>query len=228
LNLIETKNICKYYGKDVITKAIDDVSINIGVGDMTAIMGPSGSGKSTLLHILGLLDSFTKGKYILDNLDVLKLTKYEIAKIRNEKIGFVFQQFALIRGYSAMENVELPLLQSNIFKSTFNKVRNKEIKERALRSLEIVGLEEHKKKYPSQLSGVQQQRVAIARSLINKPSLIIADEPTGALDQNTGIEIMSILNEINKNGTTIIIVTHDQKVANKCNKVINMIDGRIS
>ncbi|MEN8905115.1 MAG: ABC transporter ATP-binding protein [Clostridiales bacterium] len=228
MSFIKLSNINKsYIQENTSVSILKNISLDIYEGDMISIMGPSGSGKSTLLHILGLLDSYSIGKYEFEKTDISKLTKNQIAMLRNSKIGFVFQQFALINNYSAIENVELPLLQSNIFRKYSQKISSKIIKEKAFKKLKLVGLEEHIKKYPSQLSGGQQQRVAIARALSNKPALLIADEPTGALDQNTGEEIMKLLKEINLTGTTIVIVTHDNNIASYCQKTFKIIDGKI-
>ncbi len=229
MSIIEIKNLTKEYVYDkTITYALKDISLSINEGEMIAIMGPSGAGKTTLLNILGCLDKQSKGTYLLDGIDVKGLNKRELAQIRNEKFGFVFQQFALIPEYTVLENLELPILYGNNFKKINSKIRKKTRLEIIKNGLKDVGLSEHLYKNPNQLSGGQQQRVAIARALITKPSIIFADEPTGALDQKTGTEIMELLKEVNKQGKTIIIVTHDLKVASYCERIVNVIDGELT
>ncbi len=229
MNIISMQNITKKYGdKQNTTYALNDVSLEIEKGEMIAIMGPSGSGKTTLLNILGCLDSETSGKYYLDGVLTKSINKNKLAKIRNTKIGFVFQQFALLQGYTALENLELPLLYGNFFRSLKYKMSESDRKKLALKYLDSVGLLKYADKKPSELSGGQQQRVAIARALICNPSIILADEPTGALDQKTGIDIINILTEINKVGKTVIIVTHDQRIASYCHRTIMVQDGFVS
>ena len=204
-----------------------NINLNIENGDMIAIMGPSGAGKSTLLNILGCLDKHDSGVYYLKDKNINDFSKKELAKIRNIEIGFVFQSFALIPEYTVFENLELPLLYKNNFSNRKDILSKKQIRAKIENVLEKVFISDFIDKKPSYLSGGQQQRVAIARALINEPSIILADEPTGALDQKTGEEIMNLLKEINESGKTIIIVTHDAKIASYCNRVINVIDGFI-
>lgn len=228
MNLLSVEGISKKYGeKDNIFYALNEVSLKIERGELITIMGPSGSGKSTLLNILGCLDIPTEGNYYLDNKLTSTLNKTELAKIRNEEIGFIFQHFGLLPQYTVLENVEMPLIYRNLFSRLGEKISYKKRKEKAMASLSNVGLEQHIDKYPSQLSGGQQQRVSIARALVGNPSVVLADEPTGALDQTTGKEIISLLQNIHREGKTIIIVTHDPKVASCCNRKITIQDGRI-
>lgn len=218
--LIELKQLYKRYGEgEAVTEALRDVSFHVKSGEMIAIMGPSGSGKSTLLNILGCLDVPNEGEYVLDGTIVQKLSKKELSIVRNRKIGFVFQNFALLSEYTALENVMLPLAYRG---SGMRKDR-----EKALQALTSVGMKAHADKRPNQLSGGQQQRVAIARALVGDTPILLADEPTGALDQKTGEEIMELLKSIHARGKTVIVVTHDQKVANRCQRVILMQDGTI-
>ena len=228
MSIIEITNLTKEYIYDKnITYALKDINLSINKGEMVAIMGPSGAGKTTLLNVLGCLDKQSKGNYLLDGKDIKDLSKRELAQIRNEKFGFVFQQFALIPEYTVFENLELPILYGNNFKKINARIRKKTRLEIIKNGLKDVGLSEHLYKKPNQLSGGQQQRVAIARALVAKPSIIFADEPTGALDQKTGTEIMELLKDVNKQGKTIIIVTHDLKVASYCERIVNVIDGEL-
>ena len=185
---------------------------------MVAIMGPSGSGKTTLLNILGLLDIQTSGEYILDGKVVKGIKADSLAKLRNKKIGFIFQNFNLLYEYDIVYNVSIPLTYSN---------NTKDMRSRCVKMLKMVGLKDHINKKPDELSGGQKQRVAIARALINEPEIILADEPTGALDKKTGDDILELIRDINKEGKTIIIVTHDKSIADKCDRVINIIDGQV-
>lgn len=201
-------------------QALDDVSLTINKGEFVAIVGPSGSGKSTLMNIIGLLDKQTSGTYHLDGMDVSHLKDDHRAELRNKKIGFVFQSFNLLPRTSAVDNVALPLIYSG--------VKHRERIKRAKGSLDNVGLSEKYNSRPSQLSGGQQQRVAIARALVTNPEIILADEPTGNLDSKTGLEIISILKELNKKGRTVILITHDRNIAHNAKRVITIKDGKVS
>lgn len=220
MKILELKNITKIYGKgDSETKALAGVDLTIEKGDFCAIMGPSGSGKSTLLNILGCMDTPTSGEYILKGQDVSKMKNKQLSKLRNQVISFVFQYFALMDEYTVFDNIMLPL---NCQKYTY-----KEKKDRVNYYMKRLGIEKYAKKKPTQLSGGQQQRVAIARALVSNADIILADEPTGALDSTTGEELMELLQEINESGKTLILVTHNEKVAEKCNYVIYIEDGKI-
>jgi putative ABC transport system ATP-binding protein len=199
--------------------ALRGINLEIGKGEFVAVMGSSGSGKSTLMNILGCLDRPTSGDYFLDGVNVAQLPKKELAAIRNRRLGFVFQGFNLLARTTALENVELPTL--------YAKIESKERLLRAKRALEMVGLGERLDHFPSQLSGGQQQRVAIARALVNQPSILLADEPTGNLDSRTAVEIMSILQSLNDEGLTIVLVTHEPDVAQYARRVITFRDGKV-
>jgi putative ABC transport system ATP-binding protein len=219
-SLIQIEHLTKVYQLgEVDVHALRGVSVNVSKGEFVAIMGASGSGKSTFMNILGCLDKPTKGSYLLEEIDVGKLSRDELAMIRNKKIGFVFQGFNLLSRTSALENVELPLF----YGPTSNKIR----KVKATEALERVGLGDRIHHYPNQLSGGQQQRVAIARSLVNDPSIILADEPTGNLDSRTSVEVMGIFQELNNNGITIILVTHEPDIAEFAKRHIVFRDGKI-
>jgi putative ABC transport system ATP-binding protein len=220
-SVIEIKDLVKDYKLgEVPVHVLKGIGFEIARGDFVSIMGPSGSGKSTLMNILGCLDRPTSGTYILDGISVAQLQRDELAEIRNRKIGFVFQQFNLLARTSALENVELPLMYTD--------VGDRERHERARKALLAVGLAGREEHQPSQLSGGQQQRVAIARALVNSPSLVLADEPTGALDSRTGLEIMAILQKLNRDhGITVIVVTHDPEIAAYCSRNIHLKDGRL-
>lgn len=218
--MIEMKNVSKIYnmGKEKVI-ALDDVSLKINKGEFVAIVGPSGSGKSTLMHIVGGLDSPTNGHISIEGNDISKLKDKKLSKYRNEKIGFVFQAFNLENSQTALENVMMPLI--------FAGVSKKERKERAKKALEIVGLSNLEKHKPNEMSGGQRQRVSIARALVNNPQIVFADEPTGNLDSKSGESIMSLFHEINDNGFTVIMVTHNPEEANRAKRVIEIKDGRI-
>lgn len=218
--MINTENLIKTYdmGK-VQVHALQGVGISIKQGEFVAIMGPSGSGKSTLMHILGCLDSPTKGNYSLDGINVENLSKGKLAKIRNVKIGFVFQTFNLLPHMNVQKNVELPLL--------YGGMERKQRAQRAIEVLNSVGLGDRLTHKPSELSGGQRQRVAIARAIVNNPSIILADEPTGNLDSTSGSDIMTILSDLHKQGNTVIVVTHDKSIAQIADRIITIIDGKI-
>ena len=201
-------------------QVLNNVCLSIVEGEFISILGPSGSGKSTLMNIIGCLDVPTSGSYILSGNDVAQLDEYALAKIRNKEIGFVFQSFQLLPRLSALENVELPLIYAGTPSS--------ERKEKAEDILTRIGLGDKLMNLPTQLSGGQQQRVAIARSIVTEPTIILADEPTGALDQTTGMHIMELFQEINVEGRTIVMITHDQNIASYANRIIHIIDGKLS
>lgn len=218
--MIEFENIYKIYNMgDSEVRAVDGVSFKIEKGEFVAIVGQSGSGKSTCMNIIGALDVPTSGRYSLNGNDVSKLTDDELAEIRNKQIGFIFQQYNLIPKLNVYENVELPLLYSNI--------ESKEREKRVLESLEKVGLLDRKLHMPNQLSGGQQQRVSIARALATHPSLILADEPTGALDSKTGRDILMFLKQLNAEGNTVVLITHDNSIAEEAKRVIRLQDGKV-
>lgn len=219
--LIELKDIYKiYYMGDEEVRANDGISLAVHEGEFVAIVGKSGSGKSTLMNIIGALDVPTEGTYTLGGRDVEDMTDNQLAEIRNTMIGFIFQQYNLLPKLNLLENVELPLLYSGMDKW--------DRRERAMESLERVGLKEKWKNYPNQLSGGQQQRVSIARALAGDPSLILADEPTGALDSKTGREVLDFLKKLNSEGKTIVIITHDNSIALEAKRVVRIHDGKIN
>ena len=221
--VIELQDIHKtYHTGEIDVKAVRGVSLQIAAGEFVAIMGASGSGKSTLMNMLGALDQPTSGKYLLDGTDVSGLDADELADIRNQKIGFVFQSFNLLSRTSAIENVELPMLY------TRTNLHARERATRAQKSLEVVGLADRADHTPNQLSGGQQQRVAIARALVNRPALLLADEPTGNLDSQTSIEIMGVFQKLNEGGMTVVMVTHELDVARFAKRNVVMRDGRIA
>lgn len=221
-SIIQLKNIKKTYGKGNGTvNALKNVNLNIRKGEMLAIMGSSGSGKSTLLNIIGLLDDATKGGYELFGNSVKKMSSKDKALYRNMKLGFIVQDFALIEKYTVEQNVEIP------FTYLKKRISKKEKRKIVTESLESLGIEEKRFELAYNLSGGQRQRVAIARAIVNKPEIILADEPTGALDSETTKEIMNILKELNNNGKTVIIITHDKDVAEKCDRIVNIKDGII-
>lgn len=214
-----TDIVKNYYVGTVVVRALRGVTLNINRNEYVAIMGPSGSGKSTMMNILGCLDTPTKGTYILNGNDVSKLFDDQLAEIRNREIGFVFQTFNLLPRYTALENVMLPLIYSGMPK--MDRV------ERATEILESVGLGDRMDHRPNELSGGQRQRVAIARAMVNKPSIILADEPTGNLDSKTSIDIMRLLDEIHHRGNTVIVVTHEEDIALHAERIIRLMDGEV-
>lgn len=219
--MIEMDNICKTYevGGEIV-KALDHASLQIAEGEFVSIIGPSGSGKSTLMNVIGCLDVADEGEYYLDGLSIKEYSEDDLAFVRNEKIGFVFQNFNLLGKLSARENVELPLV--------YQRVSKKEREERVLEALGRVRLVERKEHKPMELSGGQQQRVAIARALVTKPSLILADEPTGNLDTKTGEDIMRLFHELHAQGNTIVLITHDEGVADQAERKIRILDGKVT
>jgi putative ABC transport system ATP-binding protein len=218
--MLSVRDAHKYYEMgETRVHALRGVSVDIEAGGYVAIMGASGSGKSTFMNILGCLDRPTSGRYVLDGIDVSTLSKRELAGIRNRKLGFVFQGFNLIARTTALENVALPTL--------YTKMRKAEREERAAEALSLVGLADRAEHFPSQMSGGQQQRVAIARALVNRPSILLADEPTGNLDSRTSVEIMAVLQELNDHGLTIVMVTHEPDISRFAKRVIVFRDGTI-
>ena len=218
--IIKTENLTKDYetGTQVVS-ALKGINLSVEKGEFLSIMGPSGSGKTTLMNIIGCLDSPTNVSYYLNNKSVSKLDDDELAKIRNEEIGFVFQSFHLLARNTAFDNVMLPLKYAGVSKEEATK-RSNDV-------LDLVGLSSRSKHTPAELSGGQQQRVAIARALVNQPSILFADEPTGNLDSKTGQDVMSIFKDLNKNGQTIILITHEDSIAKQSNRIITIMDGLI-
>ena len=217
--MIEIRELCKFYQVgDERVRALDHASLHIYPHEFVSVIGPSGSGKSTLMNIIGCLDVADAGLYKLDGLPIQAYSENELAHIRNKKIGFVFQQFNLIPKLTAEENVELPLIYQKVRRSQ----RQKMVKE----ALERVGLSNRAKHLPTELSGGQQQRVAIARAIVTKPKLILADEPTGALDSRTSQEIIDIFHELHRQGNTIVLITHDNDVAKQAERTIHILDGK--
>jgi putative ABC transport system ATP-binding protein len=220
--VIEIRDLTKvYHLGEVEVRALAGVDLRVDTGDFVAIMGPSGSGKSTLMNIIGCLDRPTSGSYVLDGADVSQLSRDQRAIIRNAKIGFVFQSFSLLPRTSSMENVELPMLYGDLA------LTKKERHEKARAALHHVGLAGREGNYPSQLSGGQQQRVAIARALVTDPAILLADEPTGNLDTRTSTEIMSIFQELNDEGKTVVLITHESDIAQHAKRIVHVRDGRI-
>ena len=218
--IVRLNNVCKYYGQDdTLVKALENVSFVIKEGEYCAIMGASGSGKSTCMNIIGCLDSNTSGQYFLDEEDVSDMEEKDLAKVRNLKIGFVFQQYHLLPQLSALENVMLPMAYAN--------VSPKEQKERASAALTRVAMGHRLNNRPNQMSGGQQQRVAIARAIVNNPVMLLADEPTGALDSHTTAEVMELFGELNTSGITVVMVTHEADVARNTQRIIWFRDGQI-
>lgn len=218
--LINLSNISKEYKtEELITPVLKGISLKVYPGDFLAITGPSGSGKSTLMNIIGVLDTPTKGKYVLNGTDITKLSEDELAYVRNKEIGFVFQSFNLLNRTSAIENVMLPAIYVGM--------KEKDREKRALELLAQVGLSDKLQNKPNQLSGGQQQKVAIARALMNDPQIILADEPTGNLDTKSGEDVINILKKLNKEGKTIVLITHEQDIAKQAKKIIRVKDGKI-
>ena len=219
--MIQLKNICKFYqvGEDRV-RALDHANLHIYPQEFVSIIGPSGSGKSTMMNIIGCLDVADAGEYLLDGMPIESYSENQLAKIRNEKIGFVFQQYNLIPKLTAEENVELPLI--------YQKVPKKERMERVKEALERVKMYPRAKHLPTELSGGQQQRVSIARAIVTRPKLILADEPTGALDSKTSREIIDIFHDLHAQGNTIVLITHDNNIAKQAQRSIHILDGKIS
>ena len=218
--VIELRGVAKIYGgDDTVVRAVDGVDLVVERGDYVAVMGASGSGKSTLMNIIGCLDLPTRGRYALDGVDTRRLDERQQALIRNRKIGFVFQSFNLIPRTTALRNVELPM--------AYARVRKSERRRRALRALDQVGLAERVHHRPSELSGGQQQRVAIARAIATDPVLLLADEPTGALDSRSTEEVLALFEDLNADGRTLVVITHEEQVAQRARRVLHMRDGRI-
>ena len=217
--LLNLQGIYKSYGGTIEVPVLKNVSLQVAEGEYVAIMGPSGSGKTTLMNIIGCLDRCTEGTYELDGADISRISENELSEVRLKKIGFVFQTFELLPGETAIENVALPLVYAGVPKAEREKA--------AVEALTKVGLGERVNFKPNQLSGGQKQRVAIARALINHPRILLADEPTGALDQKSGKQVMELFEELNKEGVTIVMITHDAHVASKAKRVIHIIDGMI-
>ena len=218
--LIDIRDITKVYqmGQEQV-HALSGVTVGVESGEYVAIMGPSGSGKSTLMNLIGCLDTPTSGSYVLNGREVAQMTDDELAAIRNQEIGFVFQTFNLLPRTSALQQVELPLVYSGL--------PRKERRERAIKSLESVGLADRMSHQPNELSGGQRQRVAVARALINNPSILLADEPTGNLDSQTGNEIMALFEDLNRRGNTIVLVTHEEDIAAHARRIVRLRDGKV-
>jgi len=217
--MIELRNVSKIYnigGEDV--RALNNSSLNVKQGEFVSIVGPSGSGKSTMMNIIGCLDVVDEGEYILENQSIAQYTEKELAYIRNHKIGFIFQSFNLLSKLTAEANVELPLI--------YQRIGSARRKERVAEVLELVGLTDRRKHKPTELSGGQQQRVAIARALVTKPSLLLADEPTGNLDSQTGADILRLFHQLHESGNTIILITHDHDIAEQAQRQVQILDGQ--
>lgn len=226
MSIVSVKNMSKIYndGEEKLY-ALKGINLSIEKGEMLAVMGPSGSGKSTLLNILGCIDSLTEGEYFFEDTLIDCKNESALSKLRREKIGFIFQNYSLIPSYNVIENVMLSLQYKNL--SASNKISKKDLKDKAIKVLTDLGLEKKLYKLPLSLSGGEQQRTAIARALLGEKTLILADEPTGALDKKNGEQLLKILKEVNDYGVTIIMVTHDENVANKCKRIINIQEGAI-
>ena len=219
--LIELRNVYKIYGEGLESevRALDGVSLDIEKGEFVAVVGQSGSGKSTMMNVLGCLDIPTRGTYHLDGVDVRELSDKELSRIRNKQIGFIFQQYNLIQNLTVLENVELPLIYQGI-----DPIDRREL---AMQALARVGLADRAQHKPTQMSGGQQQRVAIARAISTRPPIIMADEPTGALDSRTGHEVLGFLRQLNKEGSTVILITHDNGIAATARRIVRIADGKI-
>ena len=219
--LIELRNVYKIYGEGLESevRALDGVSLDIENGEFVAVVGQSGSGKSTMMNVLGCLDIPTRGTYHLDGVDVLELSDKQLSRIRNKQIGFIFQQYNLIQNLTVLENVELPLIYQGI-----DPIDRREL---AMQALARVGLADRAQHKPTQMSGGQQQRVAIARAISTRPPIIMADEPTGALDSRTGHEVLGFLQQLNKEGSTVILITHDNGIAATARRIVRIADGKI-
>lgn len=219
--ILTMKNIVKEYVMgDEISRVLKGIDLTVEEGEFLAVLGPSGSGKSTLMNIIGCLDVPTSGEYILSGRKIADQDEKSLAHIRSKEIGFIFQLFHLLQRQTALENVELPMIYAN--------VKEKERKQRAMEVLEKVGLKDKMDHYPNQMSGGQQQRVAIARSIVNNPTILLADEPTGALDQKTGAQVMELFHELNDEGRCIIMITHDVHIAQHAKRIVRILDGNIS
>ena len=220
--MIKMQKLCKSFQRpgEALLEVLQDVDFHVDKGEFVAIVGPSGSGKTTLMNILGLLDRPDTGDYELDNQSVAQLSPEQRARVRNKAIGFVFQQFHLLPRTTAAENVELPLLYSTH--------SDADIRRKAREALCRVGLEERLTHYPSELSGGQQQRVAIARAIVNDPAVVLADEPTGNLDRKSGRQIMNLFSDLNRNGSTILVITHDEAIASTASRVVRIDDGQLT
>ncbi|MDY3985189.1 ABC transporter ATP-binding protein [Dysosmobacter sp.] len=220
-SLVELRNVYKIYGEGLESevRALDGVSLTIEKGEFVAVVGQSGSGKSTMMNVLGCLDIPTRGDYFLDGTDVRELTDKALSRIRNKQIGFIFQQYNLIQSLSVLENVELPLIYQGI-----DPIDRRDM---AMEALKRVGLADRYRHKPTQMSGGQQQRVAIARAIATKPPIIMADEPTGALDSRTGLEVLKFLQQLNKEGSTVILITHDNGIAATARRIVRLADGKI-
>lgn len=219
--LLELRHIYKSYQQDKITiPVLKDINLSVEKGEYLAIMGPSGSGKTTMMNLIGCLDRSTKGDYILEGKSVVKYTEDQLSDLRLNTLGFVFQNFNLLSKQTALDNVALPLIYAGIPLRKRNEI--------AYEALKRVGLEERVKFRPSQLSGGQQQRVAIARALVNRPKIILADEPTGALDSKSGIQVMDLFQQMNDEGVTVIMITHDSKIAHHAKRIVHIFDGEIT
>ena len=220
-HLIELRDVCKIYseGLESEVRALDGVSLTIDRGEFVAVVGQSGCGKSTLMNVLGCLDIPTRGTYLLDGTDVQELSDGQLSRIRNQEIGFIFQQYNLIQTLTVQENVELPLIYRGI-----DPIDRKEL---ALEALNRVGLADRRKHYPTQMSGGQQQRVAIARAISAHPPVIMADEPTGALDSRTGQQVLKFLQQLNREGSTVILITHDNGIAATAPRMVRLSDGKV-